>query len=985
MEQSLTSSRFARLGLRGRLLIVSALASVPLFAALIHYAFEQRSAATREVEVEALRLARLLSDQHQRLVHKTQDVLTLLSKQEKITPPNRTACGALMTRFVAINPEYANMGIIDDDGNVVCSATDLDTHLNLADLPPVRDALSNRRSERSDFLTTAIAPTPTLIFAQPVVDHAGQVRGALFAALSVTWTSRFLANLHAPGETALTVVDRELRVLTTTQDNVFQSGVTLAGTPLGIAIAGAGGGPYATKVGPIDDDRLYGIDTLLGADGTTVGYIAVGLPTHGELALTQASTQRNLAISAALFLIMLLTAWWAGGAFVLKHVRALIIAFRKLEAGDFSARLPDSDSSSELSQLSRAYNRVVTALNERQQQIQHHAQEIATLNRIHAVASSSSAAVLRIQDRQRLLEEICRIAVEAGQFRVAFVAEADTDTHRCHAVAWYGVSESEMRLLFDRMNQKTSEHAATPAMIALFDNRYAIATDLQLEPASVAAWCRDHRIGAWASFPLAVRGRCVGSLNLCAETPHFFDHEELRLLQTVAADASFGLEFVEKERQRNYLAYYDPLTDLPNRMLFLDRLEREVHHARAAERSLAVLVLGLRGFRRINDTLGRHVGDTLLSQAAQQLRTMAHDFDTFARVGHDEFGAILIEAGNPAQVGDRANRLLLAAPKYFRVDSHDVYVDWNGGVALYPNNGTDAHALVKSAETASHSAARIDGSALLFYTPDMDQQARQRFEIEARLRDAIRRDELALHYQPVVDVHSGKAMSIEALLRWNNPELGMQSAANFIPIAEETGLILPLGDWVIAHACRQLCAWRTAGQRVVPVALNLSAKQLQQADFADRLIGAIKAGGCDPKDVPFAVEITESELMRNVKSAADVLLQLKHAGLSIYVDDFGTGYSSLSYLQQLPIDVLKIDRSFIQDLAPNPRTRAMVNAVITMAHNLGLRVIAEGVENHAELAILRDMGCDAVQGYLFSVPGAANDIEPLLNRNLLLA
>lgn len=976
---------FHSLGLRARLVVFATLTALPTLAAVIAAGNAQRHNATADAEREALQLARHAAGEHQRLVVETRYLLSLLAGQPEVIGMNESQCGNFMSRFMEQDARYANFGTIDSNGKLICSATPIADPVNVADRPVFRRVLETQRFTVGDYANGRISKEPALVFAYPIADEHGQIKGAAFAALSMRWLRQLVSAANLPPNSLITVIDRHRNVLARFPDDNQWTGKSIVGTSLDAALNSTTADNAARLADLNGKERLFGISTLYGDENTPEAYVTVGIDVDTALAEPNAMLQRNLVVVAALLALLFASAWWGSSLFVLRPLRRLMTLTGELERGNMTARAPDYPGDHDLSRLYRAYNRMADALQNREQEIQRHANERAALTRIHAILSASNAAVLRVDDRQRLLEEICRIAVDEGQFQLAWIVEANADTRHCHAIAWAGTAEATIRELCKLVSEAVATDSHIPAQTALFEDRHDAATTSQLPNDALQSWFSSHNIGTWAALPLRIKGRSVACLNLCATQTELFDEQEMALLQTVAADASFGLEYLEKEKHRNYLSYYDALTDLPNRLLFLDQLERRLRWAHNSDQSIAVLVIGLRGLRRINDTLGRRVGDAVLTNAARELREKFRDIESLARLGNDEFGAILDDAKSVALIGEIANQVLQAAPTRLNVDGHEVYVEWNGGVALFPVNASDAHLLVKCAELACHSAAKSDGSTLLFYSPHMDTQARHRYQVEARLRDAAARGEFFLHYQPVVDIHSGDALSVEALLRWNSPELGALSAAGFIPVAEETGLINSIGDWVVKHACQQVNAWRAAGLRPITVALNLSVKQLQQPRFAERLIATLKAADCDPAIVPFAIEITESELMRNVKSTAEVLTQLKQAGFAIYVDDFGTGYSSLSYLQQLPIDVLKIDRSFVQDLTVNPRTHSMIKAIVSMAHNLGLRVIAEGVENPTELAHLRDLGCDAVQGYLLSMPCLADDVEPLLAKPFLAA
>jgi diguanylate cyclase (GGDEF)-like protein len=978
----MATTAFHLLSLRVRLILLVALAAAPMLCAILYDAYEQGERATLHAESEVLRLARSAAAEHRRIIGDARKLLTLLAKQPEVRGLDPTACSTFVRRFLDEGGPYANLGAIAADGNVICSALPLERPFNVVDRPVFRQTVSTRRFTVGGYMMGHISKMPVIVTGFPILDEQGGAVGVAFAAISLQWLNNLISNAQLPPQSMTTVVDSQLRVLARWPGDDW-IGQPVGDTPLGreLAIDHQDRVVHSTDLG--GKERLYGITHLTGDTDQAQAHVAIGVADNVALAETRSLLRRNLIAFALVTLLLFTIAWWGGSVLVIRQLKQLVNVSGELERGNLGARAPELPGQHEIAQLCRAYNRMADALQRRNQDIQAHTEEIDRLNRIHAVLSATNAAVLRVQERQALLDEICRIAVNEGKFVLALVSEHDNGSGAVRPLASAGADEATVARLHGAINRSNAAARQLPTAQTLHDGRTTVAAASDLEQPEVGDIFAALGVGACAAFPLQVEGKVVASLTLHAAETDFFDHEELKLLQVMAADASFGLDYLEKEQHRRYLAFFDPLTDLPNRYRFHDELTQQLKTAENNCTSLAVLVLGLRSFRRINDTLGRHVGDSVLRQSARALRQVIEPQDMLARIGNDEFAVALPADVTGTQLSERTSRILAAAPRKLQIQDQEVYVGWNGGVALYPLDATDPQTLIKHAELASHSSVRSDSGGLLFYSPTLDTQARRRYEIELGLREAASRGELSLHYQPVVDVHSGRTSSVEALLRWNSHELGALPAASFIPVAEETGLIVPLGEWAIARACQQALTWQSAGHRTVSIALNVSVKQLQQHDFADRLLEIIRGAGCDPASTPLAIEVTESELMHNVKSSAEVLTRIKKAGLSIYVDDFGTGYSSLSYLHQLPIDVLKIDRSFIQGIVGNPRTLATVKAIIVMAHNLGLRVIAEGVEEAAELQILRDIHCDAIQGYLVSVPCSGDSLQPLLGTALL--
>ncbi|MGF1642478.1 MAG: putative bifunctional diguanylate cyclase/phosphodiesterase [Thiotrichales bacterium] len=426
------------------------------------------------------------------------------------------------------------------------------------------------------------------------------------------------------------------------------------------------------------------------------------------------------------------------------------------------------------------------------------------------------------------------------------------------------------------------------------------------------------------------------------------------------------------------LAYFDDITGLPNRALFKERLGQALELARRNQRHLAVLFLDLDNFKRINDTLGHSTGDILLSEVAKRLllnlRTSDaiaqgrphEDHDSLARLGGDEFTILLAEIAQGTDAAVVAQRVIDALAQPIDLAGHEITVTTSIGIAVYPDDGRDVDTLIKNADMAMYFAKREGRNAFKFFTESMNTAALKRMALEKHLRRALERGELALHYQPQRDVKTGKVSGAEALLRWTNAELGSVSPADFVPLAEETGLILPIGDWVLRTACAQAKAWHDAGLPLPRVAVNVSVRQFAQAGFAERVSQILRETGLTPASLE--IEITESVIMKDGDAALNTLQELKDVGVQLAIDDFGTGYSSLAYLKQFPIDRLKIDRTFVSAINIDSRDRAIAAAVIAMAESMNLSVTAEGVETEGQLDFLESRRCHEAQGYLFSRP-----------------
>ncbi len=440
-----------------------------------------------------------------------------------------------------------------------------------------------------------------------------------------------------------------------------------------------------------------------------------------------------------------------------------------------------------------------------------------------------------------------------------------------------------------------------------------------------------------------------------------------------------GSEITERklaEQRIRHIAHHDALTGLPNRMLLQDRLAQAVAYANRSGHQMWVLLIDLDRFKFVNDSLGHKAGDVLLQTIAARLRAAVRETDTVARLSGDEFVAILTEHADETLSPDVVSRIMGALAEPMTLEGKEYSVTCSIGVAVYEANGAAAQQLIEHADIAMYSAKKLGRNGWQFYQSDMNDEAQERLRIEGALRNALERDEFVLHYQPQVDLASGAIVGMEALLRWRHPELGMVAPQRFIGLAEETGLIVPIGAWVMRTACAQAKAWQDAGLPPLRVAVNLSARQFTQPDMVRAVARTLAETGLPPACLE--LELTESLFVDDVTQAVELLHQLKQLGVALSIDDFGTGYSSLSYLRTFPIDVLKIDRSFVGDIASDADDAAIVVSIIALAHNLQLRVIAEGVETAAQLDFLRAHGCDEMQGYFFSRPVPAEEFEQLV-------
>lgn len=597
---------------------------------------------------------------------------------------------------------------------------------------------------------------------------------------------------------------------------------------------------------------------------------------------------------------------------------------------------------------------------------------IKRLNRVYRALSQINALIVRKPGRDELYREACRVAVELGGLQLAWIGllgrEADTLDPVASAGKFADLFETAPHAVF-----ACGDGSISRAGQALRERKTQVVNDFGDGHRLLKDEMEALGIHSFAIIPLVVEGKVIGVFGLYGQEVGYFDEEEIRLLEELASNICLAIENLEKQKRLDYLAYYDPLTGLANRTLFLDRVSQHMRVAAAGGHQMAVILFDLERFKNINDSLGRAAGDALLKQVADWLVLRGGDASLLARTGPNHFAAVLPQV----KPGGNLHRLIakgLAALGHhpFELDGAVVRVSAKVGATLFPDDGASTEALFQGAEAALRQA-KVGGDRCLFHNCTMTDGAAGKISMEIQLRRALDNNEFVLHYQPKVNLGSGQVIGAEALIRWNHPEQGLVPPGKFIPLLEETGLIHEVGRWAMRKAVSDYLRCCDAGLKAVRIAVNVSSLQLRSRVFVEEVAQVLAIDPRAPSGLE--IEITESMVMSDINHGIASLQAIRDMGVTVALDDFGTGFSSLSYLARLPINALKIDRSFINDMDASPEGLALVSTIISLAHSLGHKVVAEGVETGEQARLLRLLRCDEMQGFHFGKPVPSGDFE----------
>jgi diguanylate cyclase (GGDEF)-like protein len=991
--------------IRGRLILLVLLLVLPAAALVYSMALHNRELQLAELRHSMQLTAQHASNELQDLVRHARILHQALSQVPAIRTQSEPECSRLLAAMLAESPRIATILATDRSGQGRCSALPVKGPL---------PAYGDREYLQKMFATgTLVVDLPVLgrtsgkaalPVAGPLMNERGEMAGALLVALDLNAFSEQFVAEHLITGMVFHLWDRRGTLLFRHPHDAQLVGRQFADLPL-VRMAAEKGGTGVIEARGFDSNaKVIGYSAPAGEYEETGIYIGITVPAKVFYAGPNAIMARAIWSMLTIALLGLVAAWLLGSRLIWQQIEKISGAARRLTAGQSSARIGAPYPSGELGELARSFDEMAETAEDRLTEIERINAELeqrvvertgrlensqlllTRSNRTLRMLSICNEVLVRAEDENTLLDAICRHIVEVGGYRLAWVGFVLHDAAQSVLpVAQFGVKGYVEQL---QITWADRERGRGPVGRAVREGQPVVVHDLNRDPIFLP-WqsaAGEHGFVSVTALPLSNRKGVFGTLTIYSAEHDVFDEDEVKLLVELADDLAYGItslrETAARKRAQNELDYrtsYDTLTGLPNRAMFIDRSEQALVHASRHNRQAAVLLLDLDRFKAINENFGRAAGDAVLFELAQRMTLALREGDTVARLSVDEFGVLINDLAQTDDVLPLAQKLLqaVALPVPFKIDgTTELFVTGSAGISIYPRDGNSAEDLLKAADTAMHNAKSLGGNAFNFFAEEMNQRLSTRIVLEGALRRALEQGELQVHYQPKVSLLSGEIVGAEALVRWPHPDQGMISPVDFIPLAEETGLIVPLGEWVLNTACAQIRQWEDAQLPVPPIAVNLSARQFLQPNLIAMIRAALDAHQLAPRLLE--VEITESTAMVNIDKAISILHALKALGITISLDDFGTGYSSLSYLKRFPINHLKIDRAFVRDITTDPDDALICKAVIGLAHNLKMSVIAEGVETEGQMNYLRQHHCDEMQGYYFSRPLPAEEFAALL-------
>lgn len=940
-----------------RMFIVICAAVIPTFLGLCFHVYQQHNYLLEYTKKTALNYASLTAHDESWLFTSTHQALRIIASTKAVQQRNWPACNQFLENLLKNQTTYINLGVVGMDGEALCEGTRAPEILgsNFADRGYFQKAVATRGAVVGDYQVGRLTRRPMIMVAMPLIDSHQNVQGVLYAALNLAAITQGRHTSQFAPDARLSVLDRNGIVLNSAPPDPeaigkrFQDDSILAHTAengnssevfeypggskwlVSHTHAGVGNDPNALTIiyqQPLDS-VLQGVNKTFWISG---------------------------AISLTLTILALLIGWAGIQTLVGRNVRCLTTAAKRFGQRKFDTHIGNALTGLEFKEIGRRFDAMARELSKQERQWAVSMQRQQGQNRILRMVAQNTPLT-------DILKELTHFAEEQNDGVLACILLLAPDGQHVESCIAPSLPKSYRESLVNRVIGPMNGSCGA----AMYESRVIIDHDLHTSPHwdELKEFALQHDLRACWSHPiLSPEGRVLGSVGLYSRAPRRPSLEDLQSGQMAAELAAVALEHSRQRHALHYQSRHDLLTGLYNRTVLLAHIAQAISDAHESNGQVTIFILDLDGFKEINDTLGHVLGDNLLKQVSERLRNITGFNADIARTGSNEFTFLIRDKDAGTSIQDIVESTLALIKQPYLLDGIQVQISASAGVARFPQAGPDPNALTRLADQAMRQA-KLEGSGYKLHDPALADTEPQRLLMLSYLRKALADDEFILHYQPKLSLTTNRIMGFEALLRWQNPVRGLLLPSEFIPTMELSDLIHPVTIWVIENAVKQCKIWQQAGYSFI-IAANISARNLLDQQLPEK-IGAILAR--HDLDAGFLeLEITESSLIADPDRSFDVLRRLHEIGVQLSIDDFGTGYSSLAYLQKLPVDSLKIDRSFVMDSGQGREGRSIVGSIIGLAHNLRVSVTAEGVEDEASLQLLRDLGCDHAQGYYISRP-----------------
>lgn len=951
-----------RTGVRFRLFLLAGISILPFVAYLAHSFGERRQADMVHAKHQILAAARLIALLQNRVLARSRQLLVGLAVADEQPGGSLLGpgCRVRLMQLLEKAQAYQQVAVFDVEGNLICSAIPVSRDFNIKDREYFKRAVSGGEFLMSGLINNRSTGAPSLVVAHALRAGGPEVRAVLVALVNLNLAQDILKQVALPPDALATLVDSEGNIFAGFPDTPEVLGTKVMEAEEFKRVSSASPEGSVDTVDRRGEGRMVAFSRISDFGGTGI-FARVGVPNSAAVAAANHTLRDGLIALAAIVALAGVGVWFGSSYLFVRPVGRLTLAAEALRKGALWTRTGLNHSEDEIGRLAATIDLLASHLQRK--------------TRALRALSQGNRTILREREEEALLHAMCGVAVRHAGYPLALVNYAKHDDKKSVVtIARAGDDKGFIETL--DLSWADTERGRGTVGTAIRTGKCcvlnSVAQDARFGPWREDALKRGYK--AIVSFPIGVEGEIIGAFTLFAQEEDAFDADELELLDEMAADLSFGISVIrarirgaEAEGRAERAATHDALTDLPNGASFIAHTAEAMRDAKAAQEPFALLVVHLPRLQEVYDSLGYGPADAIVEEVAGRLRRIPIASASLARSSLEDFAVALPRGGaKAAELG--AQTLLTAFQQPVQAGDLEFDVQVAVGASFYPGHGLDADILLRRASTAARDAV-YSGMSYIAYRGTTERENPQRLEIAGELRKAIDQGALILHYQPKLDFATDRICACEALVRWPHPRNGMIAPGLFVPIAEQSGLIRDMTYLVIEAASRQQRSWSDAG-RPLPIAVNLSVRNLYDPDFLRTVDGFLATWGLAAELIEF--EITESALMEKPDIARAAIAALRERGSKIYIDDFGTGYSSLSYLVSLPVHALKIDRAFVTQMTKSRQATSIVASVVSMAHGLGIRVVAEGVETAEELAQLRDMGCDEVQGYYVGQPVPAD-------------